>query len=43
MKHKKIKHTPTNNKIICELCNKEFTRNDNLKYHKKNSCKFNYV
>lgn len=37
--HKKIKHTPKNNKIICELCNKEFTRNDNLKYHKNNTCK----
>ena len=37
--HKKIKHTPKNNNIICELCNKEFTRNDNLKYHKNNTCK----
>lgn len=42
--HKKIKHTnlvisiKQNNKD-CELCNKKFTRNDNLKYHKNNTCK----
>ena len=37
--HNKIKHTSTNKKIICDSCNKEFTRSDNLKYHKNNTCK----
>jgi len=47
-KHNKIKHTDLvisikqNNKecnFSCNLCNKKFTRNNNLKYHKNNACK----
>jgi len=47
-KHNKIKHTDLvisikqNNKecnFSCNLCNKKFTRNNNLKYHKVNTCK----
>ena len=47
-KHNKIKHTDLvisikqNNKecnFSCNLCNKKFTRNNNLKYHKNNTCK----
>jgi hypothetical protein len=47
-KHNKIKHSDLiihikqNNKeckFCCELCNKKFTRNNNLKYHKNNTCK----
>ena len=44
--HNKIKHSKLCLKIsnkeckfICDLCNKKFTRNDNLKYHKNNTCK----
>ena len=44
--HNKIKHSDLCLKISnkecnfsCELCNKKFTRNDNLKYHKNNTCK----
>lgn len=44
--HNKIKHSNLCLKIsnkeckfICNLCNKKFTRNDNLKYHKNNTCK----
>jgi len=46
--HNKIKHSDLSLKISnkeckfsCELCNKKFTRNDNLKYHKNNTCKIN--
>jgi hypothetical protein len=46
MNHNKIKHSDLCLKISnkecnfsCELCNKKFTRNDNLKYHKNNTCK----
>jgi hypothetical protein len=44
--HNKIKHVDLCLKISnkeckfsCEQCNKKFTRNDNLKYHKNNTCK----
>jgi len=44
--HNKIKHSELCLKISnkeckfsCDLCNKKFTRNDNLKYHKNNTCK----
>ena len=47
-KHNKIKHTDLiinikqndkKCKFSCDLCNKKFTRNNNLKYHKNNTCK----
>jgi hypothetical protein len=41
--HIKIKHNDikqdTDKKIICEYCNKNFTRKTNLRYHIENSCK----
>ncbi len=45
--HNKIKHNDLiinikqnkECKFSCNLCNKKFTRNDNLKYHKNNTCK----
>lgn len=39
----KIKHILKNNKFSCELCNKKFTRKDNLKYHINNTCKINFM
>jgi len=46
MNHNKIKHCDLCLKISnkecnfsCNLCNKKFTRNNNLKYHKNNTCK----
>ena len=39
MNHNKIKHSDLCLKFSCDLCNKKFTRNDNLKYHKNNTCK----
>jgi hypothetical protein len=35
----KIKQNYKECKFSCESCNKKFTRKDNLKYHKNNTCK----